>query len=207
MDEPKKGTKITVTTVIVVILVILFLYWLFFVPPTTKVTKSTTTTENFNAQSQFPHNNKLSDYYNASEDINKYKVDLMPCHPSCCGSQWPVPFDGLTSEQIQQTLMDQQSGGQFMRTNYTCANGPNGVGCPCITKDAYVKLVNRGQTSSCGNDIDRSLYVDPHLLSKTNINVDMPQVYTNNRRMNDTALQRQQRDLSGIMSYGAPQSC
>lgn len=83
-------------------------------------------------------------------------VDTMACHPDCCGDQWPVPFDGLTAGEIEQRLQEQNlsNDGPYIRTNMTCANGVNGVGCPCIKKDPYLFLVNRGNNTSSVQNVE-----------------------------------------------------
>jgi hypothetical protein len=98
----------------------------------------------------------LDDYYNgaSTDGVKQYLVDTMVCHPSCCGQQWPVPFDGLTPQEIVQCVNDgKKSSTEYIRTQYRCALGPNGEGCPCINKDAYRFLVNRGNNrNSLGSD-------------------------------------------------------
>ena len=83
-------------------------------------------------------------FMNPNEGIKPYEVDQMTCSPKCCGVQWPTPFDGLSAEQIQYKISTQESPGPFVRTDMTCANGPGGVGCPCVSTDAYLLMTNHG---------------------------------------------------------------
>nr|AEX62806.1 hypothetical protein mv_R601 [Moumouvirus Monve] len=32
-----------------------------------------------------------------------------------------------------------------LRSNYTCARGKNGIGCPCLTSETHNLIINRGQ--------------------------------------------------------------
>jgi hypothetical protein len=107
----------------------------------------------------------LNNYY-TNEDINDFKVDTMACHPSCCGDQWPYPFDGLTSDEIVQAIADQSKRtSDYVRTSYTCALGDGGVGCPCINKRAYTFISSRGNNNSTYKE-----YIEPtHILKHVNI--------------------------------------
>ena len=199
-----------ITTIIAIIVAILVIYWLFF---SNKTVSKTTTTETVTEDFVNEPLDTLGAYYvPQSTQLDNYAVDAMTCHPSCCGDlatlkrgsdhwedQWPVPFDGLTPEEIQKVLSDQRNSGPFVRSNYTCANGPNGVGCPCIPKDAYLNLVNRGQKTNYADDIE------PTFLIGGPNDTQASQVYVNNRLMNDLVLQRQPQDLSNVQSYGSAQ--
>jgi hypothetical protein len=94
--------------------------------------------------SPYESSNMLNQYYDPNEGIKDYEVDTMVCSKKCCGDTWPTPFDGLSSFEIQQSIATMGSTGPFVRTNYTCANGIDGVGCPCISKKAYTFLVDHG---------------------------------------------------------------
>ncbi len=80
----------------------------------------------------------------STSDVNQYKVDQLPCHPSCCGQPTPVPFDGLTSNEVKQTLKDSNSnkGGKFIENSYRCSIGA--TGCPCMPKDVFGFEASRG---------------------------------------------------------------
>lgn len=105
---------------------------------------------------------ELNTYYEGSNaDIKNYLVDTMVCSKKCCGDQWPVPFEGLTSAEIEQSIATARDPGPFVRTNYTCANGINGVGCPCISKDAYRFLVNKGRNSP---NLTSDIQIEPTFL-------------------------------------------
>ncbi len=149
-------------------------------------------------------NPQLDQYYLPNDDIKHLLVDKMVCSPDCCGDQQPSVYDGLSSSQVKdiissnlQTSMD----GSYVRTNYTCGNGQNGVGCPCVTKDSYWNLANRGQNSdSWGDEIDDTLLIDkPYYPSYDNLEFDQS-IYTNNPTINDVSLLRSQ-DLTNVVGY------
>jgi hypothetical protein len=94
--------------------------------------------------SPYASSNMLTQYYDPNEGIRDFEVDTMVCSKKCCGDNWPTPFDGLSSSEVQQSIKTMGSDGPFVRTNYTCANGIDGVGCPCISKKAYTFLVDHG---------------------------------------------------------------
>lgn len=200
--------------IIIVILAIIMIYYIFFAPSTNNV-NSVQLTENF-TKTFYNHPNKLNDYYvEKTNDIQQNVLDKLVCDPSCCGSQWPVPFDGLTAEQIQRTLSDQKSGGPFVRTSYSCANGPNGVGCPCVTPQAYLNLANRGQNTDCNPKIENSLLVQPNkLYDKISSYITEPnewldgserineQVLVDRRKINDAQIRRHQANIDDVRAYG-----
>lgn len=79
----------------------------------------------------------------STNDINQYKVDQLPCHPSCCGQPTPVPFDGLTSNEIKQTLKESNNkNGKYIENSYRCSIGA--TGCPCMPKDVFGFEASRG---------------------------------------------------------------
>ena len=107
---------------------------------TSQTSQTTVMPEQFNISPQ-----ELDQYYlPGSVDVDDLLVDTMVCHPNCCDDQWPVSYDGLTADEIQ-NLISPKFDSPYVRTGYTCTSGENGVGCPCITKKAYANLVNRGQ--------------------------------------------------------------
>jgi hypothetical protein len=136
-------------TLIIIIIVILIIYFIFFYsnnpkPQTYYIPEGFDT----NISSQELEQN----YLPASYGIENLVVDTLVCHPKCCGDQWPTPFDGLTADEIKQSIASRVNNNSFIRTNYTCANGENGVGCPCFTPVAHSNLVNHSQ--NIGSTVD-----------------------------------------------------
>ena len=196
--------------IILIIVIIIIIYFLFFRKP-----KAVNTEFFKNMNTNYPKN--LSDFYvPPTADINDYVIDNMLCHPSCCGSQWPVPFDNLTAAQLQKNLVG-QSNEPYVRTNYTCANGPNGVGCPCIPKSAHDNLANRGQKSSTSDELHPSLYMFPETAQQNQQMTfyaepnqwqdgtprDSAQDMSNNRLINDMRMQTPEQNISKVMAYGS----
>jgi hypothetical protein len=165
--------------------------------------------ENFTA-SPYSSSNELDKYYQGSTvGVEDYLVDNMTCHPSCCGDQWPVPFDGLTSGEIEKCIENRGKPGPFVRTNYTCANGLNGQGCPCIKTGPYKFLVNRGQNAHSVDEVEPT-FIIRNDITKSNYEESPSEVIQNKRSMfrnqpkiNDTELQREPVNLSRIQSYGS----
>lgn len=190
--------------VLIVILIILLVLWYFSRPSPTPFYGERFTSSPYQSERE------LDSYYRGSTaGVQDYLVDNMTCHPSCCGDQWPVPFDGLTGPEVEQCIENRGKPGPFVRTNYTCANGINGVGCPCINKDAYLFLVNHGANARTKgtvepsflirNDVNPTDYQESpwqQVLSKKSMFVDSP-------RMNDLELQRSPISLQNVQSYGA----
>lgn len=155
-----------------------------------------------------PNGNTVDSTY----DIKKYLIDIAPCHSSCCGDTFPSSYDGLTPPEIEKVIREQQEGtSNYVRTAYRCALGPRGVGCPCVSKEAYRFLASRGN-----NDSHVGTYIDPtYTLKRVNIPDDgldfyqsererveigeTPQVET--RLLNDITLQRQYSDLNIVSPY------
>jgi len=116
--------------------------------------------------------------YQQPDNIDDLLIDEMACHPDCCGDSWPVSYDGLDANQVQQTFVSSMldNGGPYVRTGYTCAGGKGGVGCPCVTRDAYINLANRGQgfnginkiepTLFVGNDLEQNVQICPSMSSQ-----------------------------------------
>lgn len=123
----------TIWTVIIVIAIVILLVVLF-------MPKANSPTE------QFMEMDELSQYYLPSDVGGRgLAVDRALCHPRCCGSQSAVGYDGLTANEIKETMAMQASMPETIRTNYTCANGNAGAGCPCFDRKMFTNLVNRGQ--------------------------------------------------------------
>jgi hypothetical protein len=110
--------------------------------------------------SPFESKKELNTYYEgATAGIKDYLVDTMVCSKKCCGDQWPVPFEGLSAAEIEQTIATKRNPGPFVRTNYMCANGIDGVGCPCINAKAYEYIVNHGHNAHTIKDIEPSFFI------------------------------------------------
>jgi hypothetical protein len=188
-------------TIIAVVIVLALILW---------YSSTRNQVENFD-NSPYQSARELNKFYEGStKGIRNDLVDNMTCHPSCCGDQWPTPFDGLTGPEVERCIENRGVPGPFVRTNYTCANGINGVGCPCIDRQAYLFLVNHGtdqaQTMSniepsflIRNDAGPSPYEEgpyQQLIGKKSIFVDTPKI-------NDLELQREPMPVNDVQSHGA----
>lgn len=140
--------------VIIVVIIVLVILWLI-------VSNNKTTApyfENFDQDAP----KMLDRYYTGGslKGLQPYLVDQMPCSPSCCGTSWDIPFDGLNENQVQAALTlnaaSINSGGNFVRNNLTCGIGSSGVGCPCITPEAANFIGNRGGNTAGVNVVDPS---------------------------------------------------
>lgn len=114
----------------------------------------------------FSDSNELESYYTGgtTKGVEDYLVDNLTCSPDCCGGQYPAPYDGLSAQELEHNISLQGVETPFVRTNMTCANGIGGVGCPCIKKNVYKYLVNRGENAltgqeSCGRGIEPTLLI------------------------------------------------
>lgn len=189
------------TKLIIIIIIILVLLWLF------SYYGKSTVTEYF-----CPTNNNLENYFvsQSDSDLKGLTVDTMKCHKSCCGNQWYTPFDGLTSKEIVETIAmgGMMDNGPFVRTNYTCANGDGGVGCPCIPKKAYFNLVNRGQSDFWQGyeDIEPTFHVGAEAVNASNNMTpkeymdSRKSIFVNDRKLNDLELQRRPQQISDLYS-------
>ena len=87
----------------------------------------------------FRDKKKLNEKFNNLID-NQVKIDKNICSKSCCKfTQWPVPFN-TENPNVSKKVLD-----QFIGTNFTCNNGPDGGGCVCATKNDLNYLTNHGQ--------------------------------------------------------------
>ena len=179
----------TIITVVIIIIVVALIYYFFFrpIPPQTPVYY-----ENFHPIQDDHANPTQIDNSNQSLEPDNLALDKITCHPSCCGNQWPVPFDGLNADELQQRIANTGTTGPHIRTSYTCANGPNGVGCPCVTPRVYANIVNRGQKSSCTQIeptllINRNYPQQHHIMPLYDSNPDNQQVLSDHRQINDVA--------------------
>lgn len=160
--------------------------------------------------SPYQSSKELDKYYNGSTvGIEDYLIDNMTCHPSCCGDQWPVPFDGLTSGEIEKCIENRGKAGPFVRTSYSCGNGINGTGCPCVNKEAYKFLVNRGQNSHTIDSVEPTFLIrndivtpDDQLTPFEAIQV-KKSMYSDDRTINDLDLRRSTTDLTNVQSSGS----
>lgn len=158
---------------------------------------------------QMPSPELIAQYASPTEGINDYLVDTKVCSKSCCGDNRLPQYDGLTSDEAQRAIIDasQNSTGPYVRTNYTCANGAGGVGCPCIDKPTYNFLVNHGSSSKpiapieptflLGGDLDTSnLYNTPYdeLISQRSM-------FANHPTLNDLELRRTANPVNRVRSY------
>uniref|UniRef100_A0A6C0LTR2 Uncharacterized protein n=1 Tax=viral metagenome TaxID=1070528 RepID=A0A6C0LTR2_9ZZZZ len=196
--------------IIIGIIIIILGYWLL-----SSDENVYTQVENFTS-SPYQSSKELDRYYEgATVGIEDYLVDNMTCHPSCCGDQWPVPFDGMTGAEVEKCITERGKPGPFVRTNYTCANGINGVGCPCIKRDPYLFLVNRGNNVHYMgvNEIEPSFLIRNDVVpSKYEEQTPYEQIqsqrsmFRNEPKINDLSLQREPQDLKHVREYGSPVS-
>uniref|UniRef100_A0A6C0CD31 Uncharacterized protein n=1 Tax=viral metagenome TaxID=1070528 RepID=A0A6C0CD31_9ZZZZ len=139
------------TYIIIGVVVVFLLIWFYY---NRKV-------ENFDGTNELDWSTELDRFYDgaSTRGVEDYLVDNMVCSKKCCGDQWPTPFDGLDAEEIQQSILKPGFPGPFVRTNMTCANGIDGVGCPCIPARAYEFLANRGDGAHNIRDIEPTLFI------------------------------------------------
>lgn len=124
---------------IVIVILIILIIWI------ARSSTPATPVENFTMEKQSAP--QLDQYYIPNSDIDHLLIDKMVCSPDCCGIDKPNVYDGLTSAELHDTISSNLKLSMeypYARTNYTCANGQNGRGCPCITKAVFNSLVNRG---------------------------------------------------------------
>lgn len=164
--------------------------------------------EYFNGSLPYDSASELDEaYLLASNDIGEFTVDTQPCDPSCCGQDWPYPFDGLTSKEINEKISAKKNEGQFVRTNYTCGNGFNGdkFGCPCIDKNNFMFLANRGQGTKFPGEVEPTISINRKRSSSQysydNIvdnNEFENSVYRNQPKLNDVYLTRDADNLINV---------
>lgn len=189
------------TYLIIIIIAILVLFWLL-----SNYEKSSIT-EYFS-----PIRDNLENYFipQSDGDLKELNLDTMQCHKSCCGNQWYTSFDGLNSKELIETIRtgSAMDNGPFVRSNYTCANGDGGTGCPCIPKKAYFNLVNRGQSDIWQGyeDIEPTFHVGAEALDASNnmapdeyIN-SRNSIFINDRKLNDLELQRIPQQITNLQS-------
>lgn len=192
---------------LLVILIVVLIYLIFFRP---------SGIENFD-QSNWNPNTKdaqqeLSQFYKRPlAGVENYLVDTMTCSKNCCSDMWLDQFDGLNPDQLRQRIRDEtmDDKSKYVRTNYTCADGPNGVGCPCIDNKSVSFLANRGIQGS-PVELDRSMYVpiypasdQPDTLTPAQEVQARRSSFSATRRMNDLELSRPEQSLTNLK--GVPQ--
>lgn len=202
-------SKTTWRNILIILIVVLIIYFLFFrknrgTELFTQDASKFNQPNIINSNHSIKYNGDL--FQSETSDIDGLLIDKLKCHPDCCGDSWYTPFDGLTSDQIKQAISTGMKGGPYIRTNYTCANGPNGAGCPCVTKEAYLNLANRGQNVWTNEYIEPTLTVGNNTLS---ISKSIPcdfgnkSVRVNHPKLNDLEMQREPQLLSHVQSYGS----
>jgi hypothetical protein len=114
------------------------------------------------SRSDLPYNwtPETSQYWmNPRDGIKPFRIDTDRCSPKCCGQSWPTPFEGLSPEQIRQRISSPENPGPFVTTDYTCSNGPGGVGCPCVNEDQYLFIGNHGTMPDFPQEIEPSFLI------------------------------------------------
>lgn len=138
--------------------------------------------------------------------VKDFLVDNMTCHPLCCGGQMPS-IDGMSSAELKRCIDSRGQAGPFVRTNYTCGNGINGVGCPCINTKAYKFLVNRGENSHSINVVEPTFlirttepvpYNDQEYSSAFEKLQKTKSIFVEEPKENDLTLQRQGQNLDNL---------
>ena len=185
------------TIIIIIIIALLLLWWL------TRQNQFIRITEPFITDPS----PELNQFYELDENqLRGLDIDMLKCDKQCCGDSWYIPFDNLTPAQIQRKIAEGIVGdsGPYVRTNMTCANGPNGVGCPCIPKDAYLNLANRGQNTNA-EEVNPTFWLGSDVGNNNNDTVpqrywtqDNKSVFVPTPKLNDMQLQRQPQDISNI---------
>jgi len=166
--------------------------------------------------SPFESQRELNRQYDGpTAGIKDYLVDTMVCSKKCCGDQWPVPFEGLSAAEVEQTIATQRNPGPFVRTNYSCANGIEGVGCPCVNAKAYEFIVNHGRNAQTIKDIEPTFFIrgdvdqkgiEPQgilandYLSPYEVLQAQRSMFVDSPKMNDLQLQRSPNPITNVQS-------
>ena len=196
--DPLNKQHIIILTVVVIIAIVLLC--------------SNSFLEKFNF-TPYQSSERLDKYYQGSTiGVEDMLVDNMTCHPKCCGNQWPVPFDGLTATEVETCIANRGNNSSFVRTNYTCGNGLNGVGCPCIGEKPYIFLANRGENAHSLDSVEPSFIIKNDTEKIISDGYESPlqaleakrSMFASQRKVNDTLLQRAPTGLDDVMSYGSP---
>lgn len=151
----------------------------------------------------------LDNYYTQNADIQDFKYDEAVCHPSCCAPQWPTNTDGMTPMEIEKCINDaKKNDGDYVMTNYTCGNGPNGIGCPCVTKKAAVFVGNRGGNANRGGVLDPTHIIRTKGISEKSITlnpleeIEARQSIYENVQLKSNELNRAPNDINNVMAIG-----
>lgn len=67
---------------------------------------------------------------NPSDYENDPRMLYNKCSLSCCGPQYPTPFQGT----IDPFVCDNNGNNKYLSSNYYCQNNTGGIGCLCMTK-------------------------------------------------------------------------
>lgn len=203
-----------ILTIIIIIIVLLLVYFLFFRNNPGSAYEpfcnDNTRVNNYCASRYYQSSPELNKFYdNNSDGIQNLKIDTMTCHPSCCGFP-TATYDGLTSDEIKNTIaanmyQEPLSSHPYVRTSYTCANGENGVGCPCVTPRAYLNLANRSQNVGSAIDIEPTFLLNKeethHELTPEQLRQSKLSTYSATRRMNDLQVQKKQYNVDHVKAY------
>ncbi|AGF85344.1 hypothetical protein QJ854_gp438 [Moumouvirus goulette] len=126
--------------IVIIILLLIIIYFLF--RSDKSQNKNIHPNERFQINSNDPKQLKYF-YKPMSSQLSNLTIDTNLCHPDCCGTQWPFS-DGLNTNQIINNISNMNSTNN-LRSNYTCARGENGIGCPCLTVNTHKLITNRGK--------------------------------------------------------------
>lgn len=202
-------TQHLIQGIIVIVILLIIIYFLFLSDKS-----QNTYPERFDmAENQFTNfdqKTKLDNYYTPmSHQLST--IDNAICSPDCCGTQWPMS-DGLTAEDIKYQISNMNNSNNI-GTNYTCSNGNNGRGCPCLTSRSYNMLSNRGisEPKKYANN-----HTKDHVSGLTNYLLNSPKQelndfmsfgtsspYTNHRLINDLIYRKNPDNLDNVQSYGS----
>lgn len=171
--------------------------------------------------SPFASSQELDQYWSEpTAGIENHLVDTMTCSKECCGDANMPTYDGLTSNEIYQAYSTiGPTNGPYVRTNYMCANGIGGQGCPCIDKSTYKFIVNHGQENAknitqieptflLGDNVHNKLAshngpynlgVNPEL-SPYEVFQSQRSMFVDSPRLNDLELQRTPNPVDNVVS-------
>ena len=120
---------------IIIIIIILILIYIFILNP---YLEKQNINEKFQITEEFENLQNI-----INNPLKVYQVDKNICSKQCCKfEQWPIPFNTVNPN------IDKKILNNFIGTNLSCNNGPDGGGCLCMTKDDFNYIANRGQSIS-----------------------------------------------------------
>jgi hypothetical protein len=143
----------------------------------------------------------------STKGVEPYKIDQLPCHPSCCGQPTPVPFDGLTSNELKQCLANSNNkDGKYVWNSFRCSYGA--TGCPCMPKSVFGFESSRGW-----NNGTQKPWIDPTWMlngkevdAQSDVNVPPYQkldaqksYYDSGRLLNDNQQRVAQTDVKNVV--------